>query len=243
MLELIDVKKYYKLNKAVDGINFRINKGDALGLIGENGAGKSTTISMIATLVKPDFGDILFEKESILKNPAKIRKKLGYVPQEIALYSMLSGLDNLKFWGRAYHIGRRDLDTRIQEISDIIGINKKVLNDKIEGYSGGMKRRLNIGVALLHKPGLVVMDEPTVGIDVKSRNQILETIKNLNQSGITILYTGHYMEEIEQICNKICIMEGGKVLAIGDKDEMLTNHLGQVSLEEFYLSAVGREST
>lgn len=238
MLQLIDVKKYYKINKAVDGISFTVNRGDSLGLIGDNGAGKSTTISMISTLVKPDSGDILFENHSIVKNPVNIRSKMGYVPQEVALYKNLTGYDNLKFWGRAYHLDRNKLQNRINDISEITGLSKDCLKQKVSGYSGGMKRKLNIGVALLHQPELVLMDEPTVGIDVKSRNQILDTIRSLNRLGITIIYTGHYMEEIEQICNKICILDNGKVLDIGDKDKMLSKSSGQISLEEYYLKSV-----
>ena len=238
MLQLIDVEKKYNRHIAVKGISLEIEQGDSLGLIGPNGAGKSTTISMIATLLKPDKGDILYEGKSIVKNPNVIRQVLGYVPQDIALYENLTGMDNLLFWGKSYHLSKKELATSIQRISEIIGFTKQQLDQKVGTYSGGMKRRVNIGVALLHNPKLVVMDEPTVGIDIVSRNLILETIQRINEEGAAIIYTGHYLEEIEQICNKICIMDAGKLIAMGDKDQLLSSLDGKHTLEQLYLKTV-----
>ena len=236
MLELLNVKKYFKDNKAVDGISFRVEKGEILGLIGANGAGKTTTISMIATLSKPDSGYIYYEGQDIIKNPVVLRKNLGYVPQEVALYPSLSGMDNLRFWGRANHIRGKELVERIYEVSKIINLSEDYLNKKVGSYSGGMKRRLNIGAALLHKPMLILMDEPTVGLDVEARNQILETVIELKKQGAGIIYTGHYMEEMEKICDKICMIDRGKCVLFGEKDKLLQ---GKSSLEQLYLEVTG----
>lgn len=235
LLELVRVTKSFKKKIAVDQLSFQVQKGDVLGLIGNNGAGKSTTISMIATLNKPDSGDILYEGESILKNPKIFRRKLGYVPQEIALYEMLSGNDNLKFWGRAYHLFDKKLQERIGQIKEFMGLTEEQLRDKVIHYSGGMKRRLNIGVALLHEPDLIIMDEPTVGIDVVSRNRILDMVLQLSKQGKTIIYTGHYMEEIERICNKICVMDFGKSVMFGKKEDLLGEE--KLGLEAMLYSA------
>ncbi|MGI5849759.1 MAG: ABC transporter ATP-binding protein [Christensenellales bacterium] len=218
-LEISGLKKYFKNIKAVDGISFRVEKGDILGLLGPNGAGKSTTISMIATLIVPDAGKIMFKGHDIVINPICIQKVLGLVPQEIALYPNLSGLENLTFWGKAYGLRGGVLKRQINEVSQIIGIEDR-LKDKVKKYSGGMKRRLNIGAALLHEPEFIIMDEPTVGIDPQSRNHILNTVKALSQNGTTIIYTSHYMEEVEMLCSKVCIMDEGHIIAAGTKDEI-----------------------
>lgn len=239
MLQLLDVKKYFKNNKAVDGISFQVKKGEVFGLIGANGAGKSTTISMIATMLKPDKGDILFHGQSIIRNPKVIREHLGYVPQDIALYLSLTGRDNLLFWGSAYHVPKSILSERITEVCDIIGFTEDMLNQKVSSYSGGMKRRLNIGVALLHHPELVIMDEPTVGIDTVARNQILDSVKKLSSQGTTIIYCGHYMEEVERISNTICMLEKGKIMVCGNTDKLLSEYKGTNTLEGLYYYLLG----
>ncbi|MBN2796662.1 MAG: ABC transporter ATP-binding protein [Clostridia bacterium] len=220
MLSIQGLKKSYGEVKAVKGVDISIEKGEIIGLLGPNGAGKSTTISMISTLLKPDAGDIFFKGESIQKNPKSLQRVLGVVPQDIALYPSLSGYENLKFWGSAYGLKGAELKKRIDEVSEIIGIKER-LKDRVEKYSGGMKRRINIGAALLHQPELLIMDEPTVGIDPQSRNHILETIKELNDRGMTIIYTSHYMEEVEFLCDRIYIMDEGVVIANGTKDELV----------------------
>ena len=223
MLEVKNLKKSYKQVKAVKGINFDVNKGEILGLLGPNGAGKSTTISMIATLVKMDEGQVIFNGVDVAKDMKQFQQKLGYVPQEIALYPLLSGYENLKFWGKVYGLSGKKLKNRIEIVSEIIGIKDR-LKDKVKTYSGGMKRRLNIGVALLHEPELIIMDEPTVGIDPQSRNHILETVLKLNESGMTVIYTSHYMEEVEFLCNRICIMDQGNIIAEGSKEGLLLGY-------------------
>lgn len=239
MLQLLDVKKYFKNNKAVDGISFQVNKGEVFGLIGANGAGKSTTISMIATMLKPDKGDILFHGQSLVRNPKVIREHLGYVPQDIALYSSLTGKDNLLFWGNAYHVSKSVLSERIAEVCNIIGFTEDMLKQKVSNYSGGMKRRLNIGVALLHRPEIVIMDEPTVGIDIVTRNQILDAVKRLSSQGTTIIYCGHYMEEVERISDTICMLDKGKIMVCGNKDKLLSEMKETKTLESLYYHMLG----
>jgi ABC-2 type transport system ATP-binding protein len=238
MLVLKEVSKHYKKVLAVDGISFEVKKGEIFGLIGANGAGKSTTISMIATMLKPDKGDILFQGKSIVKNPNLIRPSLGLVPQDIALYLNLSGLDNLLFWGKAYHIPSKLLRTRISEVCEIIGFTESVLKQRAETYSGGMKRRLNLGAALLHNPQIVILDEPTVGIDMITRNQILNSVKKLSNMGTTIIYTSHYLDEIERLCDTICILDKGKIIANGNKSDLLKSGKSQ-NLEELYYELLG----
>ncbi len=222
MIQLKSLTKIYRTVKAVDGVDLSIDRGAVFGLLGPNGAGKSTTISMISTLLKPTSGQVLYKGVDVVEQPKLIRPQLGIVPQEIALYQSLSGLDNLKFWGSAYGLKGARLKRRIDEVAQIIGIDER-LNDVVSTYSGGMQRRLNIGAALLHEPELLIMDEPTVGIDPQSRNHILEAVKQLNARGVTIIYTSHYMEEVEAICGKIAIMDKGKVIAEGAPAELQAN--------------------
>lgn len=221
LLQTKDIFKRFGNFTAVDGVNLSVEKGEVIGLLGPNGAGKSTTISMISTLVRPTSGDIFYGGESILKNAKAIQRKMGIVPQNIALYKDLSGFENLKYWGSVYGMRGAALKKRIDEVSEIIGIDDR-LKDPVKNYSGGMQRRINIGAALLHQPELLIMDEPTVGIDPQSRNHILSTVKRLNDQGMTIIYTSHYMEEVEYLCREIYIMDEGKIIAEGNQ-ESLTN--------------------
>lgn len=223
LLQVKELEKAFKNVKAVNGVTFSVNKGEILGLLGPNGAGKSTTISMISTLLSPDKGEILYNGENIVKKPKAIRDRLGFVPQDIALYSLLTGKENLEFWGQAYGIKGKKLKERIEVVSQIIGLDEK-LKAQVKTYSGGMKRRLNIGAALLHEPELIIMDEPTVGIDPQSRKHILDTVKMLNQQGMTVIYTSHYMEEVDYLCNRICVMDQGKVIAQGSKQQLVDAH-------------------
>lgn len=226
MLAIKKFKKSYGSLIAVDGIDLEIKQGEIFGLLGPNGAGKSTIISSIATLLKADEGEILIDGKPIEKDLEGFKKRIGIVPQDIALYPMLTGLENLKFWGSTYGLKGKKLMARIEVISEIIGISER-LSSKVESYSGGMKRRLNIGAALLHEPDLLIMDEPTVGIDPQSRNHILEAVKGLNEEGMTIIYTSHYMEEVEFLCDRLAIIDHGKIIAVGSK-ETITNSLNQL---------------
>lgn len=220
MLKVENLCKSFGSIKAVDNISFEVKRGEVFGLLGPNGAGKSTTISMISTLIHPTEGAIFFENKNIFKNSKEIRQKLGVVPQDIALYPTLTGYENLAFWGNIYGLNGLKLKKGINEVADIIGLNGRI-KDRVDKYSGGMKRRLNIGAALLHKPELLIMDEPTVGIDPQSRNHILDTVLELNKQGMTIVYTSHYMEEVEYLCNRICIMDEGKIIASGTQKELI----------------------
>ena len=219
LIEAKGIKKYYKKVRAVDGIDLEIRQGEILGILGPNGAGKSTAISVISSLIRPDGGDVFFKGESILKNPAAIRRVMGIVPQEVALYPDLSAAENLKFFGKLYGLRGEKLKTRMQEVLDLLELNGRA-KDAVKNYSGGMKRRVNIGAALLHHPEVLIMDEPTVGIDPQSRSHILDTVKALNQKGMTIIYTSHYMEEVEHLCDRIYVMDHGKVIATGTKEDL-----------------------
>ncbi len=220
MLELVDLSKKFKHVYAVKNFNMFIEKGEIVGLLGPNGAGKSTAISMLSSLVEPTSGDVRFNNKSILKKPAPLRKVIGVVPQEIALYTDLTAEENLRFFGRIYRLKGTQLDQKINEVLEIIGLSDR-RKDVMKTFSGGMKRRLNIGVTLLHDPEFIIMDEPTVGIDPQSRNYILETVKRLNEEKqMTVLYTSHYMEEVDFLCSRIYIMDQGSLIASGTKDEI-----------------------
>ncbi|ASN06661.1 ABC transporter ATP-binding protein [Virgibacillus necropolis] len=220
MLELVDISKKFKQFYAVKNLNMFIEKGEIIGLLGPNGAGKSTAISMLTSLIEPTTGDVRFNNSSVIKSPGPLRKVIGMVPQEIAIYPDLTAKENLQFFGRIYRLSGSDLKRKIDEVLDLVGLTDR-RNDVAKKFSGGMKRRLNIGVALLHNPELLIMDEPTVGIDPQSRNYILETVKRLNaEKQMTILYTSHYMEEVEFLCDRIYIMDKGNLIASGTKEEI-----------------------
>lgn len=230
LIETIDLKKAFKKFEAVKGISIEIKEGEILGILGPNGAGKSTTISMISTLISPTGGKILLRGVDIFAKPSLIRNILGVVPQDIALYTDLTGYENLKFFGKVYGLKGKDLEKRVEEVQDIIGLNGRI-NELVKNYSGGMKRRVNIGAALMHNPQILIMDEPTVGIDPQSRNHILETVKRLNEKGMTIVYTSHYMEEVEYLCDRIYIMDHGKVITSGTKEELKESLSGEETVE------------
>jgi ABC-2 type transport system ATP-binding protein len=219
LIEINGIGKSFGSLKAVDNVSFNVEQGEIFGLLGPNGAGKSTLISMITTLIEPDFGEIAINGLNLRKKQSEIKKILGLVPQEIALYPTLTAKENLDFWGRLYGIGGSLLNERVDEALEIAGLKDRA-KDRIDKYSGGMKRRINIAAALLHRPKVLIMDEPTVGIDPQSRNHILETVLKLNKEGMTVIYTSHYMEEVEFLCSRVAIMDHGKVIAMGSKDEL-----------------------
>ena len=225
MLRLEKVKKSFHKKEVVKGVSFSVQKGESFGLLGPNGAGKSTLISMICGLFPYDEGDIFVGDSSVKKEPLAIKKKIGIVPQEIALYPTMSAIGNLIFWGRMYGLTRAEAKKRALEVLDYVGLSDRA-KGKIETFSGGMKRRINIGCALMHNPELLIMDEPTVGIDPQSRNHILETVKNLNEQGMTVIYTSHYMEEVDYLCDQIGILDQGKIIALGNKNELISRLAG-----------------
>jgi ABC-2 type transport system ATP-binding protein len=231
-IKINNLHKYYDDIKAVQGVTLEIEAGTVFSLLGPNGAGKSTTISVISGLLQPTEGEAYIMGHSIVKEPRKAKENIGVVPQEIALYEDLSARENLSFWGKMYGLRGAELKQRVDAILDMIELADRQ-KDKVEKFSGGMKRRLNIGVALLHKPNIVIMDEPTVGIDPQSRRKILDSVKAFNQEGMTVLYTTHYMEEAQELSDKIAIIDHGKVIAHGTHEELvkIVGELDRIELE------------
>ena len=219
-IEVNHLKKSFGDFQAVQDASFHADSGEVLSLLGPNGAGKSTTISLLAGLLAPTGGDASIMGHSVTREPEKAKKSLGVVPQDIALYPDLSARENLVFWGKMYGLRGAGLKTRVDEVLEIIGLTDRQ-KDHVGKFSGGMKRRVNIGAALLHKPDVVIMDEPTVGIDPQSRRHILDNVKELNQKGMTVLYTTHYMEEAAELSHHIAIMDKGRVIAYGTHDELI----------------------
>ena len=219
MISVTRLKKDYGTVHALKGISFDILPGEFFGLLGPNGAGKTTTISILSTLLRPDEGDIIMAGLDLKRDPENCKKKMGVVPQEIALYNELSAYANLIFWGSLYGVPKAELKTRIDQTLQWLGLFER-RNDKVKTYSGGMKRRVNIAAALLHRPKILFMDEPTVGIDPQSRNLIFEVVEKLHQEGMTIVYTTHYMEEAERLCDRIAIIDNGEIIAQGTLEEL-----------------------
>jgi len=222
---------------AVDDVSFAIERGEVFGLLGPNGAGKTTTISMISCLIDPTAGAITVDGNRVDSAPGAVKASLGVVPQEIALYPTLTAGENLAFWGKMYGLSGAALKTAVADALELAGLADRA-KERIEKYSGGMKRRVNIAAGILHKPKVLLMDEPTVGIDPQSRNHILETVKNLNALGMTLLYTSHYMEEVEYLCDRIAIMDHGKIIASGTLNE-LRDVVGGMDVVDVRVAGIG----
>jgi ABC-2 type transport system ATP-binding protein len=225
ILEVNGIVKKYGDFTAVKGISFDIKEGEIFSLLGPNGAGKTTTISMLSTLYTPTAGDATIAGFSITKNPMAVKQVIGVIPQDLALYEDLTARENLVFWGQMYGLGGEALNSRIDEVLEQIGLTEKA-KDRVKTYSGGMKRRVNIGIGLLHRPRLLFMDEPTVGIDPQSRRAILDTVRDLNKQGMTVLYTTHYMEEAQELSDRVGIIDHGELIALGTQKE-LTQQVGE----------------
>lgn len=234
ILEVNNLVKNYGDFQAVKGISFNIKEGEIFSLLGPNGAGKTTTISMLSTLYTPTSGDATIAGHSVTKNPMAVRNAIGVVPQDLALYEDLTARENLTFWGQMYGLSGTALKNRVEEVLGQIGLVDKA-KDRVKTYSGGMKRRVNIGVGLLHKPKLLFMDEPTVGIDPQSRRAILDTVKDLNKQGMTVLYTTHYMEEAEELSDRVGIIDHGELIALGTQKE-LTKQVGETETLLLHIS-------
>jgi linearmycin/streptolysin S transport system ATP-binding protein len=215
-----ELRKRYGDLVAVNGVTFEIVPGETYGLLGPNGAGKTTTISIVCGLLEPDGGEVLVEEKRLTTSSVEAKAAIGYVPQDLAIYPDLTGRENLRFFARLYGLSSRDARSRTDEVLEVIGLADRA-DDLTKEYSGGMKRRLNIGIGLLHRPRLLVLDEPTVGVDPQSRNAILESVEQLSAEGMAVLYTTHYMEEAERICDRIGIIDLGELKAEGTRRELV----------------------
>ncbi len=226
---------------AVDDVSFEIIGQEIFGLLGPNGAGKTTTIRMLSTVLPPDAGDVAIGGHSVTREPDRVHRLIGVCPQELALYPELSANDNLVFFGRMAGLSGSDAKSVAAENLALVGLSDRA-KDKVEKFSGGMKRRVNIAIALMARPKLLFLDEPTVGIDPQSRNHIFETVLRLRDEGMTVLYTTHYMEEADRLCDRIAVMDGGRLIAI-DTPHNLKASIGdpaEVTLEEVFLKLTGR---
>ncbi|MGD0795074.1 MAG: ABC transporter ATP-binding protein [Dehalococcoidales bacterium] len=236
-----DLHKSFNDFKAVNGVSFSIYKGEIFGLLGPNGAGKTTTIRILSTVLAPDSGDIVIGGHALSREAESVRHIIGVCPQELALYEDLSAMDNMVFFGRMAGLSGDDARTQALANLKLMGLEDRA-KGKVAKYSGGMKRRINLAIALMGNPQLLFLDEPTVGIDPQSRNNIFENILGLQKKGMTVLYTTHYMEEADRLCQRVAIMDGGKIIAL-DTPHQLKSQLGdpdKVTLEDVFLKLTGR---
>ena len=220
ILEVEGIIKSFGSRKAVNDVSFSVQEGEVFGLLGPNGAGKSTTLSIICGLLKVGSGNVTIDGWNISKNGSKAKKLIGIVPQEPALYPQISAEANLRFWGTINGLPSKELEAAVKDVLAVVGLENRA-KGRVSKFSGGMKRRLNIAAGLIHSPRLIIMDEPTVGIDPQSRNHILETVKGLKEKGITVIYTSHYVEEVEALCDRVAIMDSARIIAEGTVSELL----------------------
>ncbi|CAH0120490.1 MULTISPECIES: ABC transporter ATP-binding protein [unclassified Paenibacillus] len=234
ILEVSNLRKSYAKKQALQDVTFSLKAGTSFGFLGPNGAGKSTTMKILTGIVKADGGSARLFGREMTENPDAVSRYIGYVPQEITLYEKLSAYDNLEFFGQTYGIRGNELKRRIYDVLERTGLSERA-KQEVQTFSGGMKRRINIAAALLHRPKLLILDEPTVGIDPQSRNHIFDLIRELNREGVTIIYSTHYMEEVEALCDEVAIMDQGSVKAIGPLGELLERY----GRKAIYLEAAG----
>src|SRR6266852_8935104 len=219
-LRVVGLSKHYGSTPAVHGLNFEIREGEIFGLLGPTGAGKTSTIAMLATQRKPSGGDATLFGHSACKEPYQVRQMIGFAPQEVSLYPALTAVENLQFFGRVYGVNRAELGSRVEELLAVVGLYTH-REERVGTFSGGMKRRLNLAVSIVHRPKLILLDEPTAGVDPESREQILKIIGDLRDHGSAILYTTHYMEEAERLCDRVGILSEGRLVAVGTLDALL----------------------
>jgi ABC-2 type transport system ATP-binding protein len=219
MLEATGLSKRYGATLAVDSLSLSLERGMRFGLLGPNGAGKTTTISMLVGALKPDTGQVLLDGKPLGGETDPVRRKIGYVPQELALHQDLTAIDNLRFFGALYGLHGAALEKRTDAALDLVGLRDRQ-RSRVTEFSGGMKRRLNLAAALLHEPELLILDEPTVGVDPQSRNAIFENLETLLAQGVTLLYTTHYMEEVERLCETVAIMDHGRIVTQGSLSQL-----------------------
>jgi ABC-2 type transport system ATP-binding protein len=240
---ILQVRRLVKIypgadSPAVDGLDFTVFDGEIFGLLGPNGAGKTTVISIACTLLRPTGGNVLLCSLDTARNPSGARRLFGLAPQEVALYPSLTARENLRYFGRLHGLSGRALERRIEECLSLVGLDLG-RDTRIDRFSGGMKRRANLAAAILHAPRILFLDEPTVGIDAQSRNMILENLCTLRGAGSTIVYTTHYMEEAEQICDRVAVMDKGRIIAEGTPRALIDEVEGCSNLEEFFLRMTG----
>ena len=242
IIEIRELTKFYRGNKtpAVDHLSLDINANEIFGILGPNGAGKTTTISMLCGMFPPSHGTAIIDGHSIGPGKERIKQIIGVVPQEIALYPSLTARENLKFIGRMYGLSGRALSSRITECLKLVGLEEKA-GRKVGTFSGGMKRRIKLIAGLLHKPRILFLDEPTVGVDVQSRNMILEYLRYLHQQGTTIIYSSHYLEETQNLCTRVAIVDCGKVIALDTPHTLIANNQPAQNLEEVFLNLTGKD--
>ncbi len=242
MIEVQGLCKHYPgaSKAAVDDLHLSIAHGEVFGLLGPNGAGKTTTISMLSTILQPDQGTIVLDGVDIRQHPRQARQNIGLVPQEIALYPELTAWENLAFFGRLYGLHGRYLKNCIQSALTSVGLETKA-HQKVAAYSGGMKRRTNLAAGILHGPKLLFLDEPTVGVDIQSRQLILDRLAQIQTAGTTMIYTTHYMEEAQQICDRVAIMDAGKILVQGPPDELIDQATDCQNLGALFLRLTGKK--
>ncbi len=243
ILRTKDLTKKYDNRIVVDNLNLEIRKGEIFGLLGPNGAGKSTTMNMICNIVRPTLGSVEFLGKDMKKNSRELLRRLGFIPQDLAIHNKLKAWENVELFTSLYGIKGAELKKVIDESLDYVGLLEK-RNEYAGKFSGGMKRRLNIACAIGHHPDLLIFDEPTVGIDPQSRNFILDKIKESNKNGTTVIYTSHYMEEVEAICTRIAIMDNGKIIASGTSEELkklVVDDTSSITLEEVFLTLTGKK--
>ena len=244
ILKLSGLSKKFDGRTVVDHISIEINEGEIFGLLGPNGAGKSTTLNMVCSLLKPTSGNIEVFGMDAGRNMKKIKSRIGYIPQDLAIHGNLKAWENVELFTSLYGIKGKELKSAIDKSLEFVGLSDR-RNGYAKTFSGGMKRRLNIACAIGHNPDLMIFDEPTVGIDPQSRNFILEKIKEANKSGATVIYTSHYMEEVEAICTRIAIMDNGRIIATGTREELVAlvtdDPNSNITLEEVFLTLTGKK--
>ena len=241
VLQCAGLTKRFDGRVAVDDVSLEVAAGECYGLLGPNGAGKTTTIAMVCGLLAADAGEVRVDGHRIDPRAVAARAAIGYVPQEVALYPYLTARENLRFFGRLYGLRGRELHARVDDALEVVALTDRA-GDRIETYSGGMKRRANIAAGLLHRPELLVFDEPTVGVDPQSRNAILETVGALTSEGLAVLYASHYMEEVERLCDRVGILDRGRLVAEGTRPELaeLAAAAAGADLETVFLQLTGR---
>jgi ABC-2 type transport system ATP-binding protein len=220
LLDVLDLHKRYGTVVALDGVSFRVEEGEMFGLLGPNGAGKTTLLSILSGLLRPTAGSVRVLDQGLSPSDLDARRAIGIVPQELAVYLELSARENLRFFGELYGLRGPELDRRIDDVLAAVGLAERA-DGRADGFSGGMKRRLNLGVALMHRPRLLLLDEPTVGVDPQSRNHIFEEVRRLNREGVTVVYTSHYMEEVQALCTRVGIIDHGRLVACNTLPNLL----------------------